>query len=128
MGQLDIGQSVTVKDQLILGVEAIEGTDALIDRTGAMCPRGGFTLIKVAKPNQDMRFDIPTVGAKTVLRVAEAGGTTIAIETGKTLLVDREETISEANRLGIAIVALSDAVALQTTLATCETTLRRRAA
>lgn len=61
MGQLDIGQSVTIRDRTVLGVEAIEGTDALIGRTSALCPRGGFLLVKVAKPQQDMRFDVPTL-------------------------------------------------------------------
>lgn len=105
MGALDIGQSITVKDQMVLGVEAIEGTDALIQRTAALCPRGGFTLIKIAKPNQDMRFDVPTIGRRTIEQMAKSGGRTIAIEAEKTLLVEREETLAAANRLGITIVA-----------------------
>lgn len=105
MGALDIGQSITVKDQMVLGVEAIEGTDALIQRTAALCPRGGFTLIKIAKPNQDMRFDVPTIGRRTVEQMARAGGRSIAIEAGKTLLVERDETLDTANRLEISIVA-----------------------
>lgn len=107
MGGLDIGQSITVKDQLVMGVEAIEGTDGLIARTGSLCPRGGFTLVKVAKPNQDMRFDVPTIGRRTVEQLARAGGAAIAIEANRTILVDREETLALANKLGIAIVSLS---------------------
>lgn len=106
MGGLDIGQSVTVKDQLILGVEAIEGTDALVERTGRLCPRGGFTLVKVAKPKQDMRFDVPTVGLKTVQAVVAAGGKAIAIEAGRTILVDREAALAFANHYGVCIVSL----------------------
>lgn len=106
MGELDIGQSITVKDRLVLAVEAIEGTDALISRTGQMCPRGGFTLIKVAKPNQDMRFDVPTIGLQTVRRLAQAGGRAIAVEAGRTIFVDREATLQTANQLGIQIVSL----------------------
>lgn len=107
MGGLDIGQSMTVKDQVVLGVEAVEGTDALIHRTGKLCPRGGFTLVKVAKPQQDMRFDVPTIGLQTVERVADAGGSVIAIEAGRTIFVDRKATLEYANRRGIAIVALT---------------------
>ena len=67
-------------DQLVLGVEAIEGTDGLIERTGKLCPRGGFSLIKIAKPNQDMRFDVPTIGPQTVEMVRDGKGKVIAIE------------------------------------------------
>ncbi len=108
MGGLDVGQSITVKDQVVLGVEAIEGTDALIDRTAKLCPRGGFTLIKVAKPNQDMRFDVPTVGPRTVQRMSRAGGTSIIVEAGRTILVERQTTLKLANRLGVQIVAFED--------------------
>lgn len=108
MGALDVGQSITVQDQVVLGVEAIEGTDALIKRTGQMCPRGGFTLVKIAKPQQDMRFDVPTIGTGTVEQMIQAGGKSIVVEAGKTILVDREETIQLANRHGIRIIAMSD--------------------
>lgn len=107
MGAMDIGQSVIVKDQNVLSVEAIEGTDALIDRTGALCPKGGFALIKVAKPQQDLRFDLPTIGPQTVQKLAAAGGNLIVIEAGMTILVEREETIAAANRLGVTIVAIA---------------------
>lgn len=106
MGGLDIGQSMTVKDRVVLGVEAIEGTDALIARTGQLCPRGGFTLVKVAKPQQDMRFDVPTIGLRTVQQMAAAGGKAIAIEAGRTIFVDRQATLDYANQRGLIIVAL----------------------
>ncbi len=106
MGGLDIGQSITVRDQTVLGVEAVEGTDALISRTAQLCPRGGFTLVKVAKPAQDMRFDVPTIGLQTVQTLHRAGGTAIAIEAERTILVDRQATIDYANAHGIAIIAL----------------------
>ncbi len=108
MGQLDIGQSIVVRDRTVLGVEAIEGTDALIARTANLCPRGGFTLIKVAKPQQDMRFDVPTIGLRTIEQLHQAGGSAIAIEAGKTIFVDRDATIKRANQLGIAIASLSN--------------------
>lgn len=108
MGQLDIGQSIVVRDRTVLGVEAIEGTDALIARTATLCPRGGFTLVKVAKPQQDMRFDVPTIGLRTIEQLHRAGGSAIAIEAGKTIFVDREATLNRANQLGIAIVSLRE--------------------
>ena len=106
LGQLDIGQSVTVRDQTILAVEAVEGTDGLIRRTGEICPRGRFTLVKVAKPQQDMRFDVPTIGVRTIQNMVRSGGRIIAIEAGKTIIVDRAQTIELANQNGIAIVSL----------------------
>lgn len=111
MGAMDIGQSITVKDQIVLGVEAIEGTDALIARTGRLCPVGGFTLIKIAKPNQDMRFDVPTIGSRTVEQMARAGGNTIVVEAGRTLLIDRDETLELANDRKVGIVAFESRIA-----------------
>jgi len=111
MGGLDIGQSITVKNQNVLGVEAIEGTDALIARTGRLCPRGGFTLVKVAKPEQDMRFDVPTIGLRTLEQLASAGGSALAIEAGRTILVERQATLDFANKHGIAIVSMSNTAA-----------------
>ncbi len=93
MGGLDIGQTITIKDGTVIAVEAIEGTDACIERTGQLCPRGGWTLVKVSKPNQDMRFDVPTIGPQTIARVRDAGGKAIVVEAGKTILVDRQATI-----------------------------------
>jgi DUF1009 family protein len=105
MGGLDIGQSVTVRDRTVLAVEAIEGTDACIERTGRICGRGGFSLIKVAKPKQDMRFDVPTIGPKTIESMRLAGGKSIAIEAHKTILIDRENTLRMADAYGITIVS-----------------------
>jgi DUF1009 family protein len=106
MGSLDIGQGVTVLDQTVLAVEAVEGTDALIARTGTICPRGGFTLVKVAKPQQDPRFDLPTIGLRTLKLLHQAGGTCLAIEAGKTIVVEREEVIQFAAEKRISIVAI----------------------
>jgi DUF1009 family protein len=103
MGGLDIGQSISVKDRTVLAVEAIEGTDACIERTGAICPRGNWTLVKVAKPQQDMRFDLPTIGPQTIDRLIRAGGRAIAIEANKTILIDRERTLGLADRHRICI-------------------------
>jgi len=72
MGRLDVGQSVAVKDKDIIAVEAMEGTDAMIGRAGTLCRKGGWTLIKVAKPGQDMRFDVPAIGPDTIARLSQA--------------------------------------------------------
>ncbi len=111
MGGMDIGQSITIKDGTVLAVEAIEGTDACIERTGKLCPRGGWTLVKVAKPNQDMRFDVPTIGPQTIEKVKQAGGVAIAIEAHRTIVVDQAETIAAAEKAGISLIARSGASA-----------------
>lgn len=108
MGRLDVGQSVAVKESAVLAVEAIEGTDEAILRAGKLCPSGGFTVVKVAKPGQDMRFDVPTIGLQTIHSMRQAGATMLAIEAGRTILIDAEETIQMANRLGMCIVSLRD--------------------
>jgi DUF1009 family protein len=109
MGRLDVGQSVSVKERAVLAVEAIEGTDAAILRAGTLCPAGGFVVVKVAKPNQDMRFDVPTVGSSTIESMHRAGGRVLAIEAEKTILLDQANTVGLADRYGISIVALREA-------------------
>lgn len=105
MGGLDIGQTVAVRGQAVLAVEAIEGTDECIRRAGQLCGTGGFTVVKVAKPNQDLRFDLPAIGVGTVQTIWQAGGKVLAVEAGRTILVDRDATLAFANRHGITIVA-----------------------
>ena len=109
MGGLDIGQSVCIKNQTVLAVEAIEGTDLCIQRAGSLCQAGGFTVVKVAKPCQDMRFDVPTVGLKTLETLAAAGGRVLAIEAHRTILLDQKEFCLTAQRLKLAVVALDEA-------------------
>jgi DUF1009 family protein len=111
MGDLDVGQSVAVKEKAVLAVEAIEGTDRAIARAGELCRAGGFVVVKVAKPRQDMRFDVPTIGVKTIETLHRAGGRVLAIEANKTIVLDQQETVALADRLGITIVALDDAEA-----------------
>ncbi len=108
LGRLDIGQSIAVKDQAVLALEAIEGTDECIRRGGQLCGAGAFTVVKVAKPRQDMRFDVPTVGKKTLQTMIEAGATVLAIEAHQTIILDQQETIDFANRNKLIIVALKD--------------------
>ncbi len=107
MGGLDVGQSVAVKDRSPLAIEAVEGTDQCIRRAGQLCPSGGFTVVKVAKPKQDMRFDVPTIGIGTLESMADAGGRVLAVEAGRTIIVERERVIELANRRELAIVALA---------------------
>jgi DUF1009 family protein len=106
MGRLDIGQSVAVKERATLAVEAIEGTDRCIERAGQYCRAGGWTLVKVAKPQQDMRFDVPTVGTATIENLHRARARVLAIEADKTILLDQADVIALAERYGLTIVAL----------------------
>lgn len=105
MGRLDVGQSVAVRERAVLAVEAIEGTDAAIRRAGELCTGGGFVVVKVAKPQQDMRFDVPTIGPSTIETIKKAGGRVLAIEAEKTILIDEADTIRLAEEAGITIVA-----------------------
>ncbi len=104
IGRLDIGQSIAVKEREVIAVEAIEGTDELIRRAGALCKVGGWTLIKVAKPSQDMRFDVPTVGPETIRNLAAAGCKALVVEAGVTVMVEREEMVKLADREGICVI------------------------
>jgi len=101
---LDIGQTVCVKDKSIVAVEAMEGTDRCIKRAGEVTKN--FTVVKVARPRQDMRFDIPVIGIKTVETLKEAGAAVLAVESEKTLLLEMDEVIKSADENGISIVAV----------------------
>ncbi len=102
---LDIGQTVAVKDKAIVAVEALEGTDNLIRRAGNIA-RGGFTVVKVSKPKQDMRFDIPVVGLNTIKNLARQKAICLAVEAARTIFIDREISVELADRKGISIVAV----------------------
>jgi DUF1009 family protein len=112
MGRLDVGQSVAVKDRSPLAIEAVEGTDECIRRAGSLCKAGGFTVVKVAKPQQDMRFDVPTIGIGTLRAMAQAGGRVLAIEAGRTIIIDEPEVVEFANHHKLVVVAL-DGTAVQ---------------
>ena len=101
---LDIGQSIAVKERDIIAVEAVEGTDAMIARAGKLCPAGGWTMIKVARPNQDMRFDVPAIGMHTIENLRAAGAACLVLEADKTLIIDKPETLALADKCGIAVV------------------------
>lgn len=108
LGRLDIGQSVCVRNQAVLAVEAIEGTDECIRRAGALSPAKGFTVVKVAKPQQDMRFDVPTFGLLTLQTMYESGARVLAIEADKTIFIDRQDVVDFANLHNIVIVAVEE--------------------
>lgn len=102
---LDIGQTVAVKNKAVVAVEALEGTDKLIRRAGRIT-KGDFTLVKVSKPEQDFRFDVPVVGLNTVKNLINSKAKCLAIEAGKTLFIDQEESIRLADKKGLGIVSL----------------------
>lgn len=110
MADLDVGQSVAVHEKATIAVEGMEGTDRNILRAGELCRRG-FTVVKLAKDGHDMRFDVPAVGPRTVESMHRAGGKVLAIEAGKTLVLDRATTVDLADRHGITIVAFRESPA-----------------
>lgn len=103
IARLDLGQTIAVKDQAVVAIEAMEGTDAVIRRAGELCG-GDFCVIKVAKPNQDMRFDVPVIGLGTVESMAAASAKALAMDAGKTLLLDKAALIARADESRISLV------------------------
>lgn len=105
MGKLDVGQSVVIKDKMIMAVEAIEGTDKCIIR-GAKLAKKGAAVIKVAKPSQDKRFDIPAVGLRTLQTMKKYGANLLSVEANETIIVDQEHVIKFADKNNIVIMAV----------------------
>lgn len=103
LGRLDIGQCVVVKAGTILALEAIEGSDETI-RRGGKIGRGGAVVVKVSKPRQDLRFDLPSVGPTTIDVMAESGASVLAVEAGTSLIFDREDFVRKADAAGIAVI------------------------
>ncbi len=103
---MDIGQTIVVRDRAVVAVEAMEGTDAVISRAGELVSRKNLTVIKVSKPKQDMRFDIPVVGISTLETMIASGATALVIDAGRTLVFDREEFLGKADSHNLAVVAL----------------------
>jgi hypothetical protein len=105
IGRFDIGQSVVVRGGAVMAVEGIEGTDATIRRAGQLV-NGDIVVVKASKPIQDLRFDLPAIGPETIRTIAEVRGRVLAVEAGRTIILDREETLRLANEAKIAIVAV----------------------
>lgn len=106
MGRLDIGQTVIVKDLAVMAVEAIEGTDEAIKRGGDLAKKKAV-VVKVSKPHQDMRFDVPVVGLDTLYAMKSVGAKVLALEAGKCIIVDKEKFIKEADKTGIVVIGLN---------------------
>lgn len=107
IGRLDIGQCVVVRDKTVVAVEAIEGTDAAIRRGGALA-KSGAVAVKLKKPNQDFRFDLPATGLQTIETLAEVRGGVLAVEAGQSLVFDLEKMIQKADAHGIALVGITE--------------------
>lgn len=105
LARLDLGQTIVVKNQAVIALEAMEGTDAAIRRASELVRGRALTVIKVAKPDQDMRFDVPVIGLKTIETMRECNVTAMSVTADKTLIIDRAETIAAANERRIAIVS-----------------------
>jgi DUF1009 family protein len=107
LGALDVGQAVVVQQGIVLGVEAIEGTDSLLRRCGPLAREGlGGVLVKVKKPGQDRRIDLPTIGLTTLREAAVSGLRGIAVEAGGALVLGRDAVATEANRLGLFVIGI----------------------
>ncbi|MHC4990317.1 MAG: LpxI family protein [Planctomycetota bacterium] len=104
--ELDIGQAIAVRDRDTIAVEAVEGTDSMIERAGSLCRAAGWTLLKTASPRHDMRADVPTIGVQTVERLAAAGGRCVALGVGRVILIDKPAVLAAADRTGVAIVGM----------------------
>ncbi|MSR43960.1 MAG: LpxI family protein [Phycisphaerales bacterium] len=106
IANLGVGQGITVRDCDVIAVEAMEGTDAMIDRTTHLCKAGGWTLLKTAHDSHDMRADVPTVGVATIERLAKSGGRVLALGAGRVIMLEKPSMIEAADRLGIVLLGL----------------------
>lgn len=107
IGRLGIGQTVVLKEGVVVAVEAVEGTDAAIERGGNLAGTG-CVVVKVSKPQQDLRFDVPAVGVDTIKCMHGVRGAVLAVEAGKTILLEREELLLEASRCGVIVAAVGE--------------------
>ena len=105
LAELDLGQTIVVKDQAVVAIEAMEGTNATIKRAATLVPEASLTLIKASRPKQDMRFDVPVLGLETIEVLQECHVTAVAIDAGRTLLLDRESFLARADKIGLTVVA-----------------------
>lgn len=104
LSRTGIGQAIAVKEKTVLAVEAVEGTGRMIERAGQLCKRGNWTLLKASRPDLDMRFDVPCVGTETIESLHTNGGRYLVVEAGRTIIIDKPQTIELADKLGIAVL------------------------
>jgi len=107
IANLGVGQAITVRECDVIAVEAMEGTDAMIDRTKQLCKTGGWTMLKTAHDSHDMRADVPTVGVATIERIGAAGGRLLVLGAGRVIMLEKPKMIELADRLGIALLGVS---------------------
>ncbi len=105
--ELDVGQAIAVRDRDVLAVEALEGTDRMIERAGELCAAGGWTMLKSARHEHDRRADVPTIGVQTIEQLARSGGRCVALGTGQVILIDKPAVLAAADRAGIAVVGIT---------------------
>jgi len=106
MNALDVGQALAVRGSDVLAVEAVEGTDAMIERAGRLCRSGGWTLVKGPGPDKDMRFDVPTVGVGTIENLKAHGGRALVLLAGRVIMADKPAVIAAANKAGVTVVGV----------------------
>ena len=111
MLSLDVGQAMAVRERDTLAVEAVEGTDRMIERVGKLCKRKGWTLVKAARAGHDRRSDVPTVGLNTIENMARNGGGCLALAAGEVIMLDKRQMVKRADELGISIVGVAPAEA-----------------
>jgi UDP-2,3-diacylglucosamine hydrolase len=104
IAEMDIGQAIAVKEREVIAVEGIEGTADMIERAGRLCRAGGWTLLKAAKAKKDMRFDVPCVGPDTIRALAANGAKCLVVEAGKTIIIDKSQTLALASEMGICVI------------------------
>ena len=105
LAELDLGQTIVVKDQAVVAIEAMEGTNATIQRAATLVPGASLTLIKASRPQQDMRFDVPVLGMQTIEILEQCQVTAVVIDAGRTLLLDREKFLERADQIGMTVVS-----------------------
>jgi DUF1009 family protein len=108
LADLEVGQSIAVRDRDVIAVEALEGTERMIERAGELCRTRGWTLLKTASTSHDMRCDVPTVGVRTIEQLRAAGGRCMALGAGRVILIDKPSVLEAADRAGIAIVGMGE--------------------
>lgn len=103
---IDIGQSIAVRERDVIAVEAVEGTDGMIERAGELCRSKGWTLLKTARPDHDLRADVPTIGVETIEKLAACGGRCVAVGAGRVILIEKPAVLAAADRLKVAVVGM----------------------